>query len=55
MQLKVEDSVAASAVEQLLFVGLVHEEIAATLGITVCLARHKLTHAHAWLRDAHEG
>jgi hypothetical protein len=55
MQLKVEDSVAASAVEHLLVAGLGHKEIAAALGITVCLARHKLTHARAWLRDAHEG
>jgi hypothetical protein len=55
MQLKVEDSVAASAVEHFLFVGLAHEEIAATLGITVCIARHKSTHTRAWLPYAHEG
>jgi hypothetical protein len=55
MQQKVEESVAASAVGHMVFVGLVHEEIAANLGITVCLARHKLTHARAWLQDAHEG
>ena len=47
-----EDTVAAKVVELRQFAGLGHEEIAATLGITVYLARQKWTYARAWLRDA---
>ena len=47
-----EDPVAAKVVELRQFAGLGHEEIAATLGITVYLARQKWTYARAWLRDA---
>lgn len=51
-RLTVEDPVAAKVVELRQFAGLGHEEIAATLGITVYLARQKWTYARAWLRDA---
>jgi RNA polymerase sigma factor (TIGR02999 family) len=54
-RLAVEDAVAARVVELRQFAGLGHEEIAATLGITVYLARQKSTYARAWLRDALEG
>jgi RNA polymerase sigma factor (TIGR02999 family) len=51
-RLMVEDPVAARVVELRQFAGLGHEEIAATLGISVYLARQKWTYARAWLRDA---
>jgi RNA polymerase sigma factor (TIGR02999 family) len=51
-RLVIEDPVAARVVELRQFAGLGHEEIAATLGITVYLARQKWTYARAWLRDA---
>ena len=51
-QLVAEDPVAARVVELRQFAGLGHEEVAATLGITVYLARQKWTYARAWLRDA---
>jgi RNA polymerase sigma factor (TIGR02999 family) len=51
-RLMLEDPVAARVVELRQFAGLGHEEIAATLGITVYLARQKWTYARAWLRDA---
>ena len=51
-RLTFEDAVAARVVELRQFAGLGHEEIAATLGITVYLARQKWTYARAWLRDA---
>jgi RNA polymerase sigma factor (TIGR02999 family) len=47
-----EDPVAARVVELRQFAGLGHAEVAATLGITVYLARQKWTYARAWLRDA---
>ena len=47
-----EDPVAAKVVELRQFAGLGHEQVAATLGITVYLARQKWTYARAWLRDA---
>jgi RNA polymerase sigma factor (TIGR02999 family) len=53
-RLMIEDPVAAKVVELRQFAGLVHEEVAATLGITVYLARRKWTYARAWLRDALE-
>jgi RNA polymerase sigma factor (TIGR02999 family) len=46
-----EDPVAAKVIELRQFAGLGHEEIAATLGITVYLARQKWTYARAWLGD----
>jgi RNA polymerase sigma factor (TIGR02999 family) len=53
-RLAIEDSMAARVVELRQFAGLGHEEVAATLGITVYLARQKWTYARAWLRDALE-
>ena len=53
-RLMIEDPVAARVVELRQFAGLGHEEVAATLGITVYLARQKWTYARAWLRDALE-
>jgi RNA polymerase sigma factor (TIGR02999 family) len=53
-RLMIEDSMAAKVVELRQFAGLGHEEVAATLGITVYLARQKWTYARAWLRDALE-
>ena len=47
-----EDPVAAKVVELRQFVGMGHEQVAATLGITVYQARQKWTYARAWLRDA---
>lgn len=46
-----EDSQAAKVVELRYFAGFGHEQIAATLGITVYRARQKWTYARAWLRD----
>jgi RNA polymerase sigma factor (TIGR02999 family) len=46
-----EDPVAAKVIELRQFAGLGHEEIAATMGITVYLARQKWTYARAWLGD----
>jgi RNA polymerase sigma factor (TIGR02999 family) len=46
-----EDPVAAKVVELRQFTGLGHEEIAATLGITVYLARQKWNYARAWLGE----
>ncbi len=51
-RLALEDPVAAKMIELRQFAGLGHEEIAATLGITVYLARQKWNYARAWLRDA---
>jgi RNA polymerase sigma factor (TIGR02999 family) len=50
--LAAEDLVAARAVELRQFAGLGHEDVAATLGITVYEARRKWEYARAWLRDA---
>ena len=49
--LAAEDEQAAKVVELRYFAGLGHEQIAATLGITVYQARQKWTYARAWLRD----
>ncbi len=51
-RLAAEDAVAARVVELRHFAGLGHEQVAATLGITVYQARQKWTYARAWLRDA---
>ena len=51
-QLSQEDSLAARIVELRHFAGLGHEQVAATLGISVYQARQKWTYARAWLRDA---
>jgi RNA polymerase sigma factor (TIGR02999 family) len=50
-----EDPEAARVVELRQFAGLGHEEIAATLGVSVYRARQKWTYARAWLRDALDG
>jgi RNA polymerase sigma factor (TIGR02999 family) len=47
-----EDATAAKIVELRHFAGLGHEDVAATLGITVYQARQKWTYARAWLRKA---
>jgi RNA polymerase sigma factor (TIGR02999 family) len=47
-----EDPVAARVVELRQFAGLGHEDVAATLGVTVYVARQKWAYARAWLRDA---
>jgi RNA polymerase sigma factor (TIGR02999 family) len=47
-----EDPLSARVVELRQFAGLGHEEIAATVGITVYRARQKWAYARAWLRDA---
>jgi RNA polymerase sigma factor (TIGR02999 family) len=49
--LAAEDPQAARVVELRYFAGLGHEEVAATLNITVYQARQKWTYARAWLRD----
>jgi RNA polymerase sigma factor (TIGR02999 family) len=51
-RLAAEDPVAARVVELRHFAGLGHEQVAATLGVTVYQARQKWTYARAWLRDA---
>jgi len=50
-RLTAEDPVAAQVVELRQFAGLGHEDVAATLGITVYLARQKWTYARAWLGE----
>jgi RNA polymerase sigma factor (TIGR02999 family) len=47
-----EDPQAAQVVELRRFAGLGHEDVAATLGITVYQARQKWTYARAWLSSA---
>jgi RNA polymerase sigma factor (TIGR02999 family) len=49
--LAAEDPQAAKVVGLRYFAGLGHEEVAATLNITVYQARQKWTYARAWLRD----
>jgi RNA polymerase sigma factor (TIGR02999 family) len=51
-RLAAEDPLAAKVAELRHFAGLGHEAIAATLGVTVYLARQKWAYARAWLRDA---
>ncbi len=50
--LAAEDSLAARVTELRYFAGLGHEDVAATLHITVYQARQKWTYARAWLRNA---
>jgi len=50
-RLAAEDPVAARVVELRQFAGLGHEQIAATLAMTVYAARQKWTYARAWLRE----
>ena len=50
--LAAEDEQSAKVVELRYFAGLGHDQVAATLGITVYAARQKWTYARAWLRDA---
>ena len=50
--LAAEDCLAARVIELRYFAGLGHDEVAATLGITVYQARQKWTYARAWLRNA---
>jgi RNA polymerase sigma factor (TIGR02999 family) len=50
--LAAEDSLAARVTELRYFAGLGHEDVAATLHITVYQARQKWKYARAWLRDA---
>jgi RNA polymerase sigma factor (TIGR02999 family) len=52
--LAAEDDQAAKVVELRYFAGLGHDQVAATLGITVYRARQKWTYARAWLRDVLE-
>jgi RNA polymerase sigma factor (TIGR02999 family) len=47
-----EDALAARVVELRHFAGLGHEQVAATLHITVYQARQTWTYAQAWLSDA---
>jgi len=49
--LAAEDGVAAKVVELRHFASLGHEDVAATLGLTVYQARQKWAYARAWLRD----
>ena len=51
-RLAAEDPIAARVVELHRFAGLGHQQVAATLGITLYQARQKWTYARAWLRDA---
>ena len=51
-QLGLEDPAVARIMKMRHFGGLGHEQIAATLGITVYEVRQKWTYARAWLRDA---
>ena len=50
-RLALEDSVAARVVELRHFAGMGHDDVAATLGITVYQAPQKWTYARAWLRQ----
>lgn len=51
-RLALEDAMAVRVVELRHFAGLGHEQVAATLGITIYQARQSWTYARAWLRDA---
>jgi RNA polymerase sigma factor (TIGR02999 family) len=51
-RLAAEDAVAAQIVNLRHFADLGHEDVAATLHITVYQARQKWTYARAWLRQA---
>lgn len=54
-RLAIEDAVAARVVELRHFAGLGHDDVAASLGITVYQARQKWTYARAWLRQELSG
>ena len=54
-RLAIEDPVAARLVELRHFAGLGHDDVAATLGITVYQARQKWMYARAWLRQELSG
>lgn len=49
-----EDELAARVVELRHFAGIGHEQVAATLGLTIYQARQKWSYARAWLRIAVE-
>jgi RNA polymerase sigma factor (TIGR02999 family) len=51
VRLAEEDPVAAKVVELRQFAGLGHDDVAASLGISVYAARQKWTYARAFLRD----
>ena len=51
-RLAAEDPLAARVVELRHFAGLGHEDVSATLHITVYQARQKWTYARAWLQNA---
>jgi RNA polymerase sigma factor (TIGR02999 family) len=51
-RLAAKDSLAARVVELHHFAGFAHEQVAATLGVTVYQARQKWTYARAWLKAA---
>ena len=51
-ELALEDPQAAQVIELHHFAGLSHEQVAATLGITVYQARQKWTYGRAWLHNA---
>lgn len=51
IRLAEEDPLVSRVVELRYFAGLGHEQIAATLGITVYEARQKWAYARAWLRS----
>ena len=53
--LAAEDEQAAKVVELRYFAGLSHDQVAATLGISVYRARPKWIYARAWLRDVLAG
>jgi RNA polymerase sigma factor (TIGR02999 family) len=54
-RLAAEDPAAARVVELRHFAGLGHEQVAATLGMTLYQARQKWSYARAWLHDALDG
>jgi RNA polymerase sigma factor (TIGR02999 family) len=51
-RLAAEDPLAARVVDLRRFAGLNHEQVAATMGITVYQARQRWTYARAWLLSA---
>lgn len=51
-ELAAKDPEAAQAIELHRFAGLSHEQVAATLGITVYQARQEWTYGRAWLHNA---
>jgi RNA polymerase sigma factor (TIGR02999 family) len=51
-RLAIKDPLAARVVELHHFAGFAHEQVAATLDVTVYQARQKWTYARAWLKSA---